>query len=132
MKRNIENQAIADFLENKGKNEILKIWEQLHDTPHDGLNGADSKDKVGLVTTEVDFRNREQFLNFLNKEANRIGDQKTRLDVLKMLSDLLRMKEAESGKDGETQRFYTPLTCKDCELYRLRAAQLASENDQIF
>lgn len=71
-----------------------------------------------LQPLEVDFRDREQFLNFLNAEANRIKDGKTRLDMLKMLSDLQRMKEAENGKNGEIQRFYSPLQCRDCELYR--------------
>ena len=76
---------------------------------------------------EVDFRDREQFLNFLNAEANRIKDGKTRLDVLKMLSDLQRMKESENGKNGEIQRFYMPLQCQDCVLYRKEKAEL--END---
>lgn len=76
---------------------------------------------------EVDFRDREQFLNFLNAEANRIKDGKTRLDVLKMLSDLQRMKEAENGKNGEIQRFYTPLQCRDCELYRKAKAEIESD-----
>ena len=93
--------------------------------------GASDNDNDGnlqiLPGLEVDFRDREQFLNFLNAEANRIKDGKTRLDVLKMLSDLQRMKEAENGKNGEIQRFYTPLLCSECVLYRKEKAEIESD-----
>lgn len=137
--RDRENKAITDFLKNKSKDEISDIWEKINSN-----NDTTSGDKAGIFSysasdndnkgnlqilprLEVDFRDREQFLNFLNAEANRIKDGKTRLDVLKMLSDLQRMKEAENGKNGEIQRFYTPLQCRDCELYRKAKAEIESD-----
>ncbi len=136
--RDRENKAITDFLKNKSKDEISDIWEKI--SSNDTTNGdkaeishfgASDNDNDGnlqiLQGVEVDFRDREQFLNFLNAEANRIKDGKTRLDVLKMLSDLQRMKEAENGKNGEIQRFYTPLQCRDCELYRKAKAEIESD-----
>lgn len=124
--RERENKAITEFFRYKSKEEISELWEKINNetTIGNGLepSGASDNDNDGnlqiLPGLEVDFRDREQFLNFLNAEANRIKDGKTRLDVLKMLSDLQRMKEAENGKNGEIQRFYTPLQCRDCELYR--------------
>lgn len=136
--RERENKAITDFLRNKSKDEISDIWEKINS--NDTTNGdkagispysASDNDNDGNLQIspgkEVDFRDREQFLNFLNAEANRIKDGKTRLDVLKMLSDLQRMKEAENGKNGEIQRFYMPLQCQDCVLYRKEKAEIESD-----
>lgn len=66
----------------------------------------------------VNFQDRTQFLQYLNKQANLIQDPKLKADYLKMLSDLLRFKESETGKDNEIQRFYTPLNCSKCPLYQ--------------
>lgn len=142
--RDCENKAITDFLRNKSKDEISDLWEKINEsdlqnesTSNTLRSGAmdattESDNNNGdnlqfLRPLEVDFRDREQFLNFLNAEANRIKDGKTRLDVLKMLSDLQRMKEAENGKNGEIQRFYTPLQCQECELYRKARAENESD-----
>jgi hypothetical protein len=142
--RDRENKAIADFLRNKSKDEICSLWERLNESDNQNeststalrsgaldATGESDNSKAGsidfLQPLEVDFRDREQFLNFLNAEANRIKDGKTRLDVLKMLSDLQRMKEAENGKNGEIQRFYTPLQCRDCELYRKAKVEIESD-----
>lgn len=135
--RERENKAITDFFRNKSKDEISDLWEKINSNNNTGNgaetlpSGASDNDNDGnlqiLSGLEVDFRDREQFLNFLNTEANRIKDGKTRLDVLKMLSDLQRMKEAENGKNGEIQRFYIPLQCQDCVLYRKEKAEI--END---
>ena len=134
--RERENKAITDLFSNKSKDEISDIWDKLHDGGRTLLlgaakegNGHEGDDNLQILTgrREVDFRDREQFLNFLNDEANRIKDGKTRLDVLKMLSDLQRMKEAENGKNGEIQRFYTPLQCRGCELYRRAKAEIESD-----
>jgi hypothetical protein len=138
--RDRENNAITDFLRNKSKDEICSLWERLNENESassairfgalDATGESDNSkaDSIDLLQPlEVDFRDREQFLNFLNAEANRIRDGKTRLDVLKMLSDLQRMKEAENGKNGEIQRFYTPLQCSECELYRKAKVEIESD-----
>lgn len=132
IKADIEKNAIIGFLRNKNQEEIAHIWQSVNACKENISQIPKEVGEAITPTPEIDFRDRESFLNFLNKEANRINDQKTRLDVLKMLSDLLRMKEAESGREGEIQRFYTPLSCRDCELYRIKAAKINAENDSIF
>lgn len=138
LKRSYENEAVKSLLLNKSKEDITDLWDTLHGlkddgTRHDNGDGHDGDGEnfnLGDIVQragEIDFRDREQFLNFLNAEANRLSDQKARLDVLKMLSDLQRMKEAENGKNGEIQRFYTPLQCADCELYRRERAKIESD-----
>ena len=68
-------------------------------------------------TEQTDFLNRDEFLKFLNTRANEITDDKLRNDILKMLSDNMRYKESENEGETEIQRFYTPQTCENCEIY---------------
>lgn len=70
------------------------------------------------VVQGVNFLDRDEFLKFLNERANEIKDDKLRNDYLKMLSDNMRYKEAEKDDINEIQRFYTPITCRDCKLYQ--------------
>ena len=69
-------------------------------------------------TEQTDFLNRDEFLKFLNTRANEITDDKLRNDILKMLSDNMRYKESEKDDNTEIQRFYTPVNCTDCEIYK--------------
>ena len=64
----------------------------------------------------VNFLDRDEFLAYLSKKANSQTDEKLQNETLKMLSDNLRYKDGENEK-AEIQRFYTPVCCKDCEIY---------------
>ena len=74
-----------------------------------------SKEKY---TEKTNFLDRDEFLKFLNDRANQITDDKLRNDILKMLSDNLRYKDTERDENNEIQRFYTPITCENCEIYK--------------
>ncbi|MBO7322609.1 MAG: hypothetical protein J6U51_03375 [Bacteroidales bacterium] len=65
----------------------------------------------------VNFLDRDQFLEYLNKKANSQTDEKLQNETLKMLSDNLRYKDGDN-ETTEIQRFYTPICCKDCEIYK--------------
>ena len=67
---------------------------------------------------KTNFLDRDEFLQFLNNRANQIQDDKTRNDILKMLSDNLRYKDTERDENNEIQRFYTPVTCENCSIYQ--------------
>lgn len=69
-------------------------------------------------TEKTNFLDRDEFLQFLNDRANEIKDDKLRNDILKMLSDNLRYKDTERDENNEIQRFYTPVVCSDCSIYR--------------
>lgn len=69
-----------------------------------------------FAKTDVNFLNRDQFLEYLNQKANSQTDEKLQNETLKMLSDNLRYKDGEN-ETAEIQRFYTPVCCKDCEIY---------------
>ena len=66
----------------------------------------------------VDFLNRDEFLKYLNERANEITDEKDKRDYLKMLSDNMRFKEADNQEQTEIQRFYTPILCENCQIYK--------------
>jgi hypothetical protein len=74
--------------------------------------------KKSQDTDKTNFLDRDEFLQFLNDRANEIQDDKTRNDILKMLSDNLRYKDTERDENNEIQRFYTPVVCSDCSIYR--------------
>ena len=69
-----------------------------------------------FAKTDVNFLDRDQFLEYLNQKANSQTDEKLQNETLKMLSDNLRYKDGEQ-ENNEIQRFYTPLTCQNCEIY---------------
>ena len=97
-----------EFEERENKIKELAVNE-LGETETPKSKGKDIK---------TDFLNRDEFLQFLNVRANQITDDKLRNDILKMLSDNLRYKESDKEESNEIQRFYTPMICKECPIYR--------------
>lgn len=76
---------------------------------------ARMEDKSQAVT---DYRDREKFIEDLNNRINCATDEKIKTDLMKLMADLLRLKEAQPGKDNEIARYYMPLGCQACELYK--------------
>lgn len=74
------------------------------------------------ISEDVNFLDRDEFLKYLNRQANRIKDEKLRGDYLKMISDNLRFKEAEKVSEDEKVRAYLPIQCENCECYKRCAA----------
>lgn len=118
----------------EARNEIernLKAWiqEERDKAIEEYTKGAETESPQRTTrkanNKAVDFLNRDEFLQFLNDRANEIQDDKTRNDILKMLSDNLRYKEADKEEGNDIQRFYTPLLCKDCELYKEAKTKLS-------
>lgn len=102
------------FVEDREKEIEKRIKEKETENGRTQTTETNSKTPV----TEIDFTDRNQFIKYLNQAVNGLQDDKQKTDYLKMLSDLLRFKESETGQDNEIQRFYTPLTCQNCALYR--------------
>lgn len=109
----------------KAKEEIernLKAWidEERAKAVEEAMNGGETespKKAKRRTNNGTDFLNRDEFLQFLNDRANEVEDDKLRNDILKMLSDNLRYKEADKENTTEIQRFYTPMLCESCEIY---------------
>lgn len=79
-------------------------------------SGGGERNEIQL--SQIDFTDITQFIRYLNNQANTITDESHRQKYLSMLSDLLRFKESGTDKNTDIQRFYIPLTCKDCQLYK--------------
>lgn len=95
-----------------------KERQEQHDKIVSSFAAAEEPEGLQKTSPEaVNFLDRDEFLKFLNARANEIQDDKLRNDILKMLSDNLRYKDGEGDETTEIQRFYTPLLCKDCQLY---------------
>ena len=101
-------QAIQERKTNELKNEIIAGLE----------TETTNTTKENEYTEKTNFLDRDEFLQFLNDRANQITDDKLRNDILKMLSDNLRYKDTERDENNEIQRFYTPVTCENCEIYK--------------
>lgn len=108
--------------EEETRNQARKEYELelLNREQETGEETEPTKGKKGFSEI-VNFQDKSQFLQYLNKQANLIQDPKLKADYLKMLSDLLRFKESETGKDNEIQRFYTPISCNNCPLYQAKS-----------
>lgn len=106
--------------------EDLKDQERQRISSEKANEEKKNKKSGGDVFGNFDFTNRDEFLNYLNKAANNIKDERDKREYLKMISDNLRFKEPDKHENTEIQRFYTPLQCKDCILYQRKKDLLST------
>ena len=88
----------------------------------DGNGNGKTETKKGKAA-QIDFTDKAALLEYLNKKANDITDEKQRTDYIKMIADLVKIKDNNDGKN-EINRFYMPLRCQDCKIY-----QAAKDNE---
>lgn len=81
-------------------------------------SGETEATKEGRKNDFVNLLDRDTFLEEINKGANSAKDEKDKREYLKMISDNLRYKDTERDENNEIQRFYTPITCENCEIYK--------------
>lgn len=76
---------------------------------------------LGLVKYNKNVKNyadRDTAIQALVTIANNAKDDKTKLDTIKAISDLQQFKEQAKKEVNEIKRFYMPLRCSECELYK--------------
>jgi len=76
----------------------------------------------------INYSDRGTAIKALVSIANHAKDDKMRLDTIKAISDLQQFKEQASREEQEIKRFYMPLRCNDCELYKRKKEILTTEN----
>lgn len=74
------------------------------------------------------YADRQTMMLELNRIARNAKDSKERLDALKIIADLQRFKDTATTEKPEIKRFYMPLRCSDCEIYKKRKVRYESEN----
>ena len=85
---------------------------------------GDCSDPSGL---KIDFRNRDEALNYYNELANKTSDERIRMDCIARISDLERFK-AEVSQKNDITRAYMPLRCYECPLYLAAHQNLEGES----
>ena len=102
------------------------------DTKNNGKRGegiAPNNAKIGVLPNMIDFRNREELLNYYNQKANAVTDEKLRFDIVKLIADQEQMKANISDK-GKITRAWLPLRCYECPLYTLQKSKIKElQND---
>ena len=68
--------------------------------------------------TAIDYSNPKERQKQLNTIiASSQDDPKTQLDAIKVFETIQR-EDKQAAKDNKIQRFYTPITCKECAIYQ--------------
>lgn len=115
----LKQKAITDYLQN----EVTNIFS------NDGTGEKSGKEKgnsmgggvapkfgIGLANS-VDFSDRSQMMQALNRLAANAKDDRIQIDVFKIIADLQRFKDSAKTNDDDIKRFYMPLKCQECALY---------------
>lgn len=85
---------------------------------------AAEKDPSYNPGAATDYTNLDEFLAAANRMANTLEDEKDKQFYLKTIADLMRFKEGSQDKNQDIQRFYTPLLCRECPLYKKESESL--------
>lgn len=122
----LRQKAITEYLHN----EVTNIFGNDGTGDQDGEDGNDEEDrkansmaggvapKIGIgLPNSVDFSDRSQMMQALNRLAANAKDDKTQIDVFKIIADLQRFKDSAKTNDEDVKRFYMPLKCQECALY---------------
>lgn len=123
----LKQKAITNYLHN----EVTNIFgnDRIGGSDQDGNGEKSGKEKgnsmgggvapkfgMGLANP-VDFSDRSQMMQALNRLAANAKDDKTQIDVFKIIADLQRFKDSAKTNDEDIKRFYMPLKCQECTLY---------------
>ena len=83
----------------------------------EGREEEEEETKSGKRQKITDFSDTKVALAELNRLANLIPDAKAKADAITTIQKLVIQTKTESG-EKDIQRFYTPLTCRECAIYR--------------
>lgn len=123
----LKQKAITEYLQN----EVTNIFgndatggsdQDSEDKKNENENGNSKAGGVALkfglgLSNPVDFSDRSQMMQALNRLAANAKDDKTQIDVFKIIADLQRFKDSAKTNDEDIKRFYMPLKCQECALY---------------
>lgn len=118
-----KQKAITNYLQNEVTNIFSNDGTGESDQDGNGekngngmAGGVAPKFGIGLPNS-VDFSDRSQMMQALNRLAANAKDDKTQIDVFKIIADLQRFKDSAKTNDKDVKRFYMPLKCQECAIY---------------
>lgn len=94
---------------------------------NDDAGGCVGKNRGSMFDDLKDFTEKSNMLQALNEIAGTAIDPKDKLNAFKQISDLQGFKETSGDKDEEIKRYYMPLRCSNCELYKAKSAELQQD-----
>ena len=109
----------TDRYRENGKGERERERERESITP-DGT-------RIGVPPHLIDFRDREELLNYYNRKANEVTDEKLRFDIAKFVAEQEKMKADAAGK-GKITLAWLPLRCYECPLYLAQRDKINETN----
>ena len=92
-----------------------------------GMGGRVERNSGSMFDSLKDFTEKSNMLQALNEIAGTATDPKDKLNAFKQISDLQGFKETTGDKDEEIKRYYMPLRCSNCELYKAKSAELQQD-----
>lgn len=107
-------KAVQDLKEENGPRTDEETRAQL---------AGDSNRTRPAKAGKIDYYNPENQRRTINAIIDRSqNDPKTQLDAIKTIQQTQR-DDRQAARDNQTQRFYTPITCKICPFYKKRVKQ---------
>lgn len=131
-------ESLHEFIDSQKTKAINDYLIRNLETGKEGENGEKgmTKDEAGgrvvnnsssMFDTLNDFTEKNNMLRALNEIAGTATDPKDKLNAFKQISDLQGFKETTGDKDEEIKRYYMPLRCSNCELYKAKSAELQQD-----
>jgi hypothetical protein len=107
-------EEIERNLKARDEDLINKAVQELQNNETESTEG---RNRSTVSENSVNFLNPDEFLKFASQKANEIQDEKDRREYLKMIANLMNYKDSDR-EETEIQRFYTPVNCLECEIYK--------------
>ena len=132
-------EALHEFVDSQKTKAINEYLIKNLETGKEGTNSEagdlDNREAGGCVEKKSgsmfdslkDFTEKSNMLQALNEIARTVTDPKDKLNAFKQISDLQGFKETTGDKDEEIKRYYMPLRCSNCELYKAKSAELQQD-----
>ncbi len=73
---------------------------------------------IAHSSTDTENRSKQDIARELNVLATQTGDPKLKAELLMRLADLEGMKKQETTEESEQIKYYLPLKCSQCQLYK--------------